>query len=169
MSLREIITFPDTVLVSVADPVEKINHEIIVLLNDMAETMYANEGVGLAGNQVGVLKRVLVLDVSSAEPSTGLIKAINPEIVSSFGKVVREEGCLSLPDVKEEIERPESVVVKYTNESGEEIEMNCDGLLARAFQHEIDHLDGHLLLDHLSTLKRGLYKRKLKKAKKEKM
>jgi peptide deformylase len=165
MALKKILTYPDKKLTEPARPVEKIDEELGMLLNDMAETMYAAEGVGLAATQIGVPLRMLVIDVSGAQDNSGLMKIINPVIISEEGSATSEEGCLSLPDVREDVERAERISVTFTDHEGTIVHKSCDGLLARAFQHEIDHLNGKLLFDRLGSIKRGLLRRRLKKAK----
>ena len=142
MALRPIRLLGDDVLRKKAKKVEKINTFIKNLLDDMADTMYKNNGVGLAGNQVGVLKRVIVVD-----DGNGLLQLINPVITEKEGTQCGEEGCLSLPDIYGDVERAEKVKVKAQNIKGEYIEIEATGLLARIFQHEIDHLDGKLFVD----------------------
>ncbi len=168
MAVLEILKFPDPKLKKKSLPVEKIDEGLRRLIQDMAETMYAAPGVGLAAPQVGQLLRLAVVDVTPANQPKNLLVLINPEIVSTEGECTWEEGCLSVPDYSEEIRRKEKVVVRFRNLEGETMEIAADGLLAIALQHEIDHLNGVLFLDHLSSLKRALYKRKQKKEKKEK-
>jgi peptide deformylase len=163
MALRPIRVYPDPVLLTPAEPVTAIDQEIRDLVRDMAETMYAAPGVGLAAPQVGVPKRVAVIDPADPKVHQGLIVLINPEIVEREGEMIWEEGCLSLPGVYEEVERAESVAVRALDLDGRERTIRGRGLLAVALQHELDHLDGTLLLDHLSSLKRGLLKRRLRK------
>lgn len=143
MALREIKHYKrDSVLRKKSRPVEKINDRIHILLDDMAETMYEAEGVGLAAPQVGVLKRVIVVDVGD-----GLIEIINPEIVHHEGEQVEAEGCLSVPGITARVSRPSHVIVKGLDRHGESVEIKAFGLLARALCHEIDHLDGTLFID----------------------
>lgn len=142
MAVRNIRKESDEVLRKKSKKVEKIDDRILTLLDDMAETMYKAEGVGLAGPQVGVLRRVIVVDVGE-----GLLKLINPEIISYSGEKVDVEGCLSIPGVHGEVKRPLSVVVRALNEKGEKVEIAGSELLARALCHEIDHLDGILFID----------------------
>ncbi|WP_446899459.1 peptide deformylase [Clostridium sp. LBM24168] len=144
MALRNIVKYGDDLLRKKSRKVDVINDRIITLLNDMEETLYAANGVGLAAPQVGVLKRVVVIDVGD-----GIIKLINPEIVYKEGSYLDTEGCLSIPGRQEEIERPEKVRVEALNEKGEKITIEGEGLLARAFCHEIDHLDGILFIDRI--------------------
>lgn len=150
MALRNITKYKkDDVLRKKSRKVETIDKRILQLLEDMAETMYKENGVGLAAPQVGILRRVIVIDIGD-----GLIKFINPEIVEQEGEELDVEGCLSVPDITGEVKRPYKVKVKGINEFGEEVEMKATGLLARAFCHEIDHLDGILFIDKvvLSTI-----------------
>lgn len=143
MALRNITKYKiDDILRKKSRRVEKIDERILQLLDDMAETMYKEKGAGLAAPQVGILKRVIVVDIGD-----GLIKLINPEIVEQEGEEQGEEGCLSVPDIIGEVKRPYKVKVKGLNEFGEEIEIKATGFLARAFSHEIDHLDGILFID----------------------
>ncbi|NFR26374.1 peptide deformylase [Clostridium sporogenes] len=142
MAIRNIRKYGDELLRKKSRKVEKIDDRILTLLGDMAETMYSAEGVGLAAPQVGILKRVVVIDVGE-----GLIKLINPEIIETEGSQKDVEGCLSVPGEQGEVERPYKVKVKALNEKGEEIVLEGEELLARAFCHEIDHLDGVLFVD----------------------
>lgn len=144
MALRNIRKYGDEVLRKKSRHVDIINKRTIMLLNDMLETMYNAQGVGLAAPQVGILKRLVVIDVGE-----GPIFLINPKIIETEGKVIDTEGCLSIPGEEGEVERPERVVVKAMNEKGEEITLEGTGLLARAFCHEIDHLDGILFVDKI--------------------
>jgi peptide deformylase len=164
MATLPIITIPDPILRKISDPVEQVDDAVVKLMDDMLETMYAAPGVGLAAPQVGILKRVVVIDTADdGEPPDPLVMA-NPEIVA-LGQTTRlhEEGCLSIPDVRVEIERPANVTVRYIDRNGKEQEREADGLLATAIQHEIDHLDGQLIIDFLSRLKRDMIIRKFKK------
>lgn len=143
MALRNITKYKtDDILRKKSRNVDKIDERILQLLDDMAETMYKENGAGLAAPQVGILKRVIVVDIGD-----GLIKLINPEIVEQEGEEQGEEGCLSVPEIIGEVKRPYEVKVKGLNELGEEIEIKATGFLARAFCHEIDHLDGILFID----------------------
>lgn len=164
MTVLPIITIPDPVLRKISDPVERVDHAVVKLMDDMLDTMYDAPGIGLAAIQVGVPLRVLVLDAADeGEPKKPLAMA-NPEIVA-LGSTTRlyEEGCLSIPDVRVEIERPETVTVRYTDRNGKIQELEADGLLATAIQHELDHLDGHLIIDFMSRLKRDMVIRRFKK------
>jgi peptide deformylase len=133
------------------------------LADDMAETMYAAPGVGLAAPQVGVSERLIVLDIRNREGTTGLITLINPEIIEAEGRVVEEEGCLSLPGITEDVARAERVLVRGHDLDEREREIEAEGLLAVALQHEIDHLEGILFIDRISRLKRGIIQRKMRK------
>ncbi|MCH3964042.1 MAG: peptide deformylase [Clostridium sp.] len=144
MALRNIVKYGDDLLRKKSRKVDVINDRIITLLKDMEETLYAANGVGLAAPQVGVLKRVVVIDVGE-----GIIKLINPEIVYKEGSYIDSEGCLSIPGRQEEVERPKKVRVEALNEKGEKITIEGEDLLARAFCHEIDHLDGILFIDRI--------------------
>ncbi|MFA6822468.1 MAG: peptide deformylase [Geobacter sp.] len=161
--IRPILTFPDPVLKQKAAPVTVITDEVRQLAQDMAETMYDAPGVGLAAPQVGVLQRLIVIDVAAKDEAPQLITVINPVIVQGEGEVYEEEGCLSVPDFSANVRRYETVVVKGLSLDGQERVWQADGLLAIAFQHEIDHLEGTLFVDRLSPLKRELFIKKAKK------
>ncbi len=163
MALREILTFPSPALKKKAVDVKNIDAAVNQLANDMVETMYAAPGVGLAAPQVGVPERMIVLDVNTEEPGKDLVKLINPVIVEKHGTVVWEEGCLSVLEYTADVKRSAEILVRAWTPDQDEIEIEADGLLSVALQHEIDHLDGKLFIDRLSALKRDLYKRKLKK------
>ena len=167
MAILEIIHYPNPVLKKKTQKIQKIDDSIHKLVRDMAETMYAAPGVGLAAPQVGHSLRMAVLDVTKANQPKELIVLINPEIVAEEGECTWEEGCLSIPDFNEEIKRKKKVTVRCQNLAGEEVEIVADELLSIALQHEIDHLDGILIFDRISKLKRDLFKRKLKKVTKE--
>ncbi len=158
-----ILTFPDPVLKKKSAPVNIITDEIRQIARDMAETMYAAPGVGLAAPQIGILQRIIVIDIAPKGNAPQLITAINPVIIHSEGEVYEEEGCLSVPDFSANVKRYEKVVVKGLSIDGQERIWQADELLAIAFQHELDHLEGTLFIDHLSPLKRGLYIKKLRK------
>ena len=165
MALREIITLPDKRLRLVSEPVKKITADIRKLVEDMFETMYDAPGVGLAAIQVGAPKRVVTVDVAKKEEPKNPLVFINPEIVAySDEKAVHEEGCLSIPEIYEDVERPAQVTVKYLDLDGQQHEVEADGLLATCLQHEIDHLNGVLFIDHLSKLKRDRITKKFVKA-----
>jgi peptide deformylase len=143
--------------------VEQIDGELKKLIQDMTETMYDAGGVGLAAPQVGISKRVIVVDVSPIDPQQTFFIMINPEIVSEEGDVDHEEGCLSVPDCLEKVKRKEKVRIRGISAEGREMEISGEGILAFALQHEIDHLNGVLILDRVSPLKRDVYRRKVKK------
>jgi len=163
MALLEILKFPDPRLSKVARPVVNVTHATVQLISDMLETMYAAPGVGLAATQVGVLQRIVVLDVDHENPRTNVYKLINPVITHSEGQLIWEEGCLSVVDYTAEVRRAEHVQVVALDEDGKERTIEAEGLLAVALQHEIDHLDGKLFIDRISRLKRDLYTRRRKK------
>jgi peptide deformylase len=158
--IRKILTFPDPELKKKSVSVTIINDKTRELLQDMAETMYAAPGVGLAAPQIGVHQRIVVIDVSAKDDMPELIVAINPVLVYADGESYEEEGCLSVPKYAANVRRHARVVVKAINLDGEEITYKAEGLLAIAFQHEIDHLDGILFIDHLSPLKREMFRKK---------
>lgn len=153
-------TYPDPVLKSKSIHVEKIDETIRDLLDDMAETMYLNNGIGLAAPQVGRNLRVIVVDAERGEGGSRLLKLVNPRITRREGKTRSEEGCLSLPELTVEVERSEKVTVEAMLPEGESTTLEAEGLLAICLQHEIDHLDGVLLVDRLSSIRRQLYQRK---------
>ena len=167
MALLRIRKFPDDVLKRPARPVENINGELNSLVDSMAQTMYSAPGVGLAAPQVGESQRIIVLDTDHEEPGKHLLKLINPRVVEAEGKVLWEEGCLSVIDYSAEVERAAKVLVRAWTPEQQEIEIEAEELLAVALQHEIDHLDGKLFIDRISRIKRELYRRKLKKMIKE--
>ena len=168
MAKRPIITLPDPILRKVSAPVERIDAEVRKLAEDMLETMYAAPGVGLAAVQVGVPRRLFVLDTAKDEEPPQPLVLINPEIVSLGAEMrLHEEGCLSIPDERVPIERPSKVTVRFLDREGKTQELTAEGLLATAIQHEIDHLNGKLIIDYLSRLKRDMVVRKFKKRAKE--
>jgi peptide deformylase len=167
MSNLPIIIAPDPRLKTPAKPVTTVDARVRRILEDMLDTMYAAPGIGLAGPQVGVLERLVVLDVAGKNEPPAPMRLVNPEIVGrSAETTVDQEGCLSIPDQYADVERPAAVTVRYLDEKGEAREIAADGLLARCLQHEIDHLDGVLFVDHLSKLKRDMILRKVQKLKK---
>ncbi|BDW87298.1 MULTISPECIES: peptide deformylase [Thalassospira] len=169
MALREILIVPDPRLKKECEPVEEVNDEIKTLLNDMLETMYAAPGIGLAAPQIGVMKRVVVMDVSDDKDKPEPLKLINPEIIwESEETSIYQEGCLSIPEQYADVERPAEVGMRYMDENGETHEIEADGLLATCIQHEIDHLDGVLFTDYLSALKRNMILKKVQKLQKTK-
>lgn len=161
--ILEIKTFPDDVLRKKAQPVEVFDQELHTLLDDMAETMYDANGYGLAAPQVGKSLRMLVLDASAGKVKGGLMEVINPEIVEKSGEIFEEEGCLSIPGEYAFVKRYAQVSVKYVDRFGEERLIHGEGRLARILQHEIDHLEGHLFIDRLSSIKRETIKKHIKK------
>jgi peptide deformylase len=163
MSILVIREYPDPVLREIAVPIVEINEEIKTMAKDMAETMYAAPGVGLAAPQVGISKRLVVLDCKPHEGSRELITAINPEILSQEGESYEEEGCLSVPGFYTRTLRAATVRVRYQDLAGKIVEREADELLAIAFQHEIDHLNGILFVDYLSPLKKGMFRKKYQK------
>ncbi len=182
MALRKILIYPDSFLRKKCEPVEEIDGDLLELLDDMADTMYAAPGVGLAAPQVGVDKRIIVVDVlprgekdgelDSEEDDEveeeydrrGLIELINPEIVFSEGEIIGEEGCLSIPGFLSDVKRKGVITVEGYNREGEPVGYEAEELFSRVFQHEIDHLDGVLFIDRLGRLKRELLLRKIEKA-----
>ena len=164
MALREIRIIGDPVLSRKADPVERVDEAVVRLARDMVETLHAAPGIGLAAPQVGVGRRVIVVDLSVGEDPEALHIVVNPEIVAKEGESVCEEGCLSVPDIREKVARPYRVVVRGLDLEGRPVEVEGEDLLARAFCHEIDHLDGVLFVEKLSPLKRALVRKKLKKS-----
>ena len=162
MAILEIKEYGEPVLREKALPVKEITPEILNLIKDMAETMYADSGVGLAAPQVGISKSIITIDGEE----DGLILLINPMIVKSEGEVVAEEGCLSVPGIYSQVKRSSKVTVKALNENGDPIEITKESLTARALQHEIDHLDGILFIDRIGRMERQILLNKLKKKKK---
>ena len=168
MSQRKIVIEPDPILRKKSENLEKVDNELRLLLDDMLETMYAAPGIGLAAVQVGILKRLIVIDISKDKEKKNPIFLINPEIIFKSKKTsIYEEGCLSLPGHFAEIERPEECHIKYIDYDGKKKEMKANGLLATCIQHEIDHLNGKLFIDYLSKLKKDMIIKKLVKHKKE--
>ena len=161
MAILDILNYPDPRLHTVAKPVKEVNAAIRRLIDDMRETMYDAPGIGLAATQVDVPLRLIVIDTS--ETRDQLLVLINPEVVESEGTQVCEEGCLSVPGIFDKVERAESVVVRYLDLEGVERKIDADGLLAVCLQHEIDHLDGKVFVEHLSLLKQTRIKAKLAK------
>jgi len=164
MAVREILVYPDPRLREKAEPVAQVDDSIRALVEDMAETMYAAPGVGLAANQIGVLKRVFVIDIADDEEPSNLMVFINPEIIDTTGTQTYQEGCLSFPGGSEEIKRAERVRVKALDINGKPFELDAEGLLAVAIQHENDHLNGVLMIDKLGPIKRRRLGQKIKKA-----
>lgn len=164
MAILPILTYPDPRLKSVAEPILEVTDDIRQLAEDMAETMYAAPGVGLAANQVGVLKRIFVIDIADEEEPSDLKVFINPELLELDGEQVFQEGCLSFPGASEDIKRAATVKVRALNEKGESFELFADGLLSVAIQHENDHLNGVLMIDKVGTLKKRKISRQVQKA-----
>ena len=165
MTIKPLIILPDPILRQVSKPIETVDSEVKKLADDMLETMYDAPGIGLAAIQIGVARRLLVLDVSKDGEEKKPLVFINPEIVSSSdARSVYEEGCLSIPDYYAEVERPATITVKHLDRDGKEQVVEADGLLATCLQHEIDHLNGVLFIDHISKLKREMVIRKFTKA-----
>jgi len=164
--LHEIVKYPDPVLAKPGERVTEFGPELEQLVDEMFDSMYAAQGIGLAAPQIGISKQITVIDVSFKDDPKAKLALINPEIISEEGSQVEEEGCLSLPDIHAKVERAERVKVRAFNVKGEEFEVEGDDLLARAMQHEIDHLHGILFIDRLSRLKRDLILRRIKKLQK---
>ena len=167
MSIKDIITVPNEILKKISEPIEKVGTNEKQLINDLFETMYNSKGIGLAAVQVGILKRILVIDVSTKDEKKEPLSFINPIIKNVSNETsVYEEGCLSIPDTFIEIERPKVCEVEYIDMYGKKKNLKCDGLLSTCLQHEINHLDGKLIIDHLSKLKRDIIIKKISKTKK---
>ena len=167
MSIKDIITIPDETLKKISQPIEKISTNEKKLIKDLFETMYNSNGIGLAAVQVGILKRILVIDVTNKDEEKKPLSFINPIIKEVSNETsVYEEGCLSIPDTFIEIERPKICEVEYIDIDGKKKNLKCDGLLSTCLQHEINHLDGKLIIDHLSKLKRDLIIKRIYKTKK---
>src|ERR1700761_257646 len=166
MAIRTILTAPDPRLKVVSEPVAKVDGEIRTLIEDMIETMYDADGIGLAAIQVGQPKRMLVMDIDQRDGKKNPRVFINPVITwKSDEMAVAEEGCLSIPEIWDEVERPARIKAEYLDRDGKKQELEADGLLAVCLQHEMDHLEGILFVDHLSKLKRSMAMKKLQKAK----
>jgi peptide deformylase len=163
MAIRKILHYPDKRLRVPGEPVTDFGPELQTLIDDMAETMYAAPGVGLAATQIGVSKQLFIVDVSSGEGPNELRIFINPQIVKADGEIDWEEGCLSFPGVHQDVTRAERVKVRAQDRKGNWFEIETDGLMAIALQHEKDHLDGKLMIDHLSALKRRIVHRAMQK------
>lgn len=167
MALLPIIKAPDPRLKIVCDPVEQVDEDLRLLMDNMLETMYAAPGVGLAAPQIGVAKRIIVMDVARHDEAPMPLRIVNPEIIELSGSVVsREEGCLSFPGQFTEVERPKTLRFRYWDENNQVKELEAAGLSAICIQHEMDHLDGILLTDRISAIKRSMIIRKMKKLKK---
>lgn len=165
MTVLPILIIPNAILKTVAEPVEAVDDELRAFMDDMADTMYDAPGIGLAAVQVGMLKRVTVIDVSRDKDEPQLLHFVNPEITWVSDELsTYDEGCLSIPEIYEEVERPAECRVSFLDYDGMPQEMECDGLLATCIQHEVDHLDGILFIDHISRLKRERITKKFVKA-----
>jgi peptide deformylase len=165
--ILKIVKYPEPVLQQPGEPVSEFNSELRKLVADLIETMYASQGIGLAAQQVGVAKRVAVVDLSQAKDPAQKLVLINPEVIFQEGKQYEEEGCLSFPEVREKVSRAAKVRIRAQDEKGKWFEMDAEELLSRAFQHEIDHLDGMLFIFRMSALKRDLNLRKIRKMQRE--
>ena len=163
MAVRPILLYPDPILRRKSEPVERFDAELAELVRDLTETMYAAPGVGLAAPQIGVERRVAVVDVAPRTPESKLHVLVNPAIVASEGREAGEEGCLSIPGLAERVDRPRQVTVAAHGVDGTPVELVAEGFLARAFCHEMDHLDGVLFIDRLTGLRRELTLRRLRK------
>jgi peptide deformylase len=164
MALREILVVPDPILKQVSKPVEAVDDELRALMDDMLETMYAAPGIGLAAIQVGVPKRVIVMDIARQDDPPAPRHFVNPEILWASEEIVPyEEGCLSVPEIYDEVERPARVKLRYLDYNGKQVEEDAEGLFAVCIQHEMDHLEGVLFIDYLSRLKREQAVKKVKK------
>ena len=168
MTKKQIITLPDPLLRKVSAPVTSVDTEVKNLMDDMLETMYAAPGIGLAAVQVGVLKRIIVIDLSKEGEKKDPLFIVNPQITFKSDELISyEEGCLSIPNQFAEVKRPSSCKVNFLDYDGKKREINADGLLATCIQHEVDHLNGVLFIDHLSKLKKDLILKRTKKQIKE--
>jgi peptide deformylase len=165
--ILKIVKYPDPVLQQPGEPVTEFDNELRKFVADMFETMYSNQGIGLAAQQVGTAKRITVIDLSVGKDPKQKLVLINPEIIFREGKQYEEEGCLSFPEIREKIQRAAKVRIRAQDEKGKWFEMDGEELLSRAFQHEIDHLDGMLFIFRMSALKRDLNLRKIRKMQRE--
>ncbi len=168
--IREVLVYPNKRLRVVSKDIEVFDEELHSLLEDMKETMHSHDGIGLAAIQIGVAKNVLIIhivDEEDEQSSAELVEVINPTILEAKGSVIHQEGCLSIPSVYEDIERKQSIKVRYFSRDGVAVQRDLDGLMAIAFQHELDHLEGHLFIEKLSYLKRKKFEKEWKKKLKE--
>jgi peptide deformylase len=161
--VMKIYTYPDSVLREEAEPVKKVDDDLLALIDAMGETMYAAPGIGLAANQVGSLQRLLVYDLTPRLDGRDLSVIINPEIIQAEGEIVYDEACLSVIDFSAEVKRHAKVKVRGYDRNEKPVDIEAEGLLAICLQHEIDHLNGKLFIDHVSSLKRALYRKRLQK------
>ena len=167
MAIRPILTAPDPRLKTISRPVEGVDDELRALMDDMLETMYDAPGIGLAAIQIGVPKRVIVMDLAGKDEEPQPAYFVNPEITWKSDEMSSyEEGCLSVPEMYEDVDRPAKIRAKWLDYNGNPVEQDCEGMLATCLQHEMDHLEGVLFIDHLSKLKRDIILRKMTKAKK---
>lgn len=167
MTIKKLVTVPDEILRKKSQPIQKITNEEKKLVNDLFETMYHHKGIGLASIQIGIPKRIIVLDIAQKEEKKSPLCFINPVLIKiSSEKSEYEEGCLSIPDTFIKIERPKTCLVEFIDITGNKKQMECDNLLSTCIQHEINHLDGKLIIDYLSKLKKDFIIKKLSKAKK---
>lgn len=168
MTVLDILTYPDSFLKKRTAPVENIDGEMQTVFDSMAATMYVAPGVGLAAPQVGIGQSFIVYDITSRENGHDLHVLVNPKIITSEGEILSEnEGCLSVPDFRADVRRAERILVEGADRDGNPLHFEADGLLAIVIQHELDHLNGTLFIDHISTLKRQMYKRRVKKEMKQ--
>ena len=167
MAVWEILRYPHPLLKRRSEKVERMDEETRRLIEDMTETMYHANGIGLAACQIGIPRRIIVLDVSPIDPEHNLFVMINPEVISEEGEIDHEEGCLSVPDCFEKVKRREKICVRGLSPEGKEIEVVGEGILGFALQHEIDHINGIVILDRMSRLKREIYRNKVKKEKRK--
>ena len=165
--ILKVVKYPEPVLSQPGEPVTEFNAELKKLVDDMFETMYASQGIGLAAPQVAVSKRVTVIDLSQGKDPEQKLVLVNPEVIFRDGKQYEEEGCLSFPDIREKVQRAAKVKIRAQDLHGKWFEMDGEELLSRAFQHEIDHLDGMLFIFRMSSLKRDLVLRKIRKMQRE--
>lgn len=165
--ILKVVKYPEPVLSQPGEPVTEFNDELKTLVNDMFETMYSSQGIGLAAPQVAVSKRVTVIDLSQGKDPEQKLILVNPEITFREGKQYEEEGCLSFPEIREKVQRASKVKIRAQDLKGKWFEMDGEELLSRAFQHEIDHLDGMLFIFRMSSLKRDLVLRKIRKMQRE--
>ena len=165
--ILKIVKYPEPVLQQPGEPVTEFNGELRKLVADMFETMYASQGIGLAAQQIGVARRVTVIDLSQGKDPAQKLTLVNPEVIHKEGKQYEEEGCLSFPEIREKVARAARVRIRAQDENGKWFEMDGEELLSRAFQHEIDHLDGILFIFRMSALKRNLNLRKIRKLQSE--
>ncbi len=163
MALLSILHYPDSRLHLIAKPITVFDDKLKQLVNDMAETMYHSDGIGLAATQVNVQKQLFIIDLSRSDQPRNLLVFINPEILTKYGEVMGEEGCLSVPGIYESVVRAEKIQLKYQDLDGISHQIDCDGLMSVCIQHEIDHLNGRVFVEYLSGLKQNFIKKKMKK------